>query len=934
MVNGLLSFVSGTLASLLANELGDEYHKKKNKHNISKTDQKIINKIDESIKAEFEKDKVKESIFKEQYKINKLGFLYDDDDKKQFVSDFFTTYKELEYLHDSSIEKTIYYCLDKINEIIDSILSEEGKALMSVIKSEGDKQVKRLSKDLQTNTETVIDKMETDTKIMFNKMDTDTATLVGKLDLIYNGMNQSTSSSDKIKGKLCTGYGKRRGLCNNSVIDNIGYCTECEKLLYFDRVIELYKIQGYDIDIEDGYFITTLESGIIKVRVMVFALFSREGTVKREDFIEVFEKINSINISKEYQFIHVVTNSQISLEHKLMLDNCNADIISEEKLISKIMDFSYYLQKAIDEYENSDISKHYIDVYDEGTNEPLSFTIEDFLSDTEENAFLILGDYGCGKTSFLLNLLYRLAKNYMYEDGDYIPLFIQLRDYNKAIDFDNLFNIFFNKQCNITNGNIHIFNFIQKCKKFVILFDGFDEVAKRVNYDVKFDIFNQICKYAVGDTKIILTSRPNYFQERNEYKKLIESTYLQFEPNNMNIAKFLETYISELNSEQINYYIESFREELKKENLDAQNIENIIENTHDLTDLSKRPFLLNIIIQTLPGLVKDVKLDNDMNMKINAANLYKRYTDLWLDRENLKGKTLIRKEDKLHFCKYLAFKMFKEEKLLIHFKEFPVEIKNYFSNLTNYEEIDYFSHDIQSCSFLNSDGYGYFKFIHKSFMEYFVACIISDNLKTSEMSIIQEAINIPNISSEIALFINDILEEDRENKELLIKIFEEMIDNVTPIIKENIITILSKTKSNIGRLIVDGKDYQNKDFSNASLSNVIIKDANFTRGIFYNASIENVIFENCIFDQVTFQKASLINVDFSGQSLIEVDMSYCTIINCNFVESFLVDVNMRRSDVTECNFDFCDMSGVDTSEARCYNNYNYNSAYGVPYDMG
>ena len=130
MVNGLLSFVSGTLASLLANELGDEYHKKKNKHNISKTDQKIINKIDESIKAEFERDRVKESIFKEQYKINKLGFLYDDDDKKQFVSDFFTTYKELEYLHDSSIEKTIYYCLDKINEIIDSILSEEGKALM------------------------------------------------------------------------------------------------------------------------------------------------------------------------------------------------------------------------------------------------------------------------------------------------------------------------------------------------------------------------------------------------------------------------------------------------------------------------------------------------------------------------------------------------------------------------------------------------------------------------------------------------------------------------------------------------------------------------------------------------------------------------------------------------------------------------------------
>ena len=38
------------------------------------------------------------------------------------------------------------------------------------------------------------------------------------------------------------------------------------------------------------------------------------------------------------------------------------------------------------------------------------------------------------------------------------------------------------------------FDYMQKHKKFVILFDGFDEVAKRVNYDVKYEII-KIEKY-------------------------------------------------------------------------------------------------------------------------------------------------------------------------------------------------------------------------------------------------------------------------------------------------------------------------------------------------------------------------------------------------------------------------------------------------------
>jgi len=909
MTAEILSFTSGMLASLLANELGDSYHKRRNNKKNSKVDQEIISKIEKSIKDEFERDCIKENIFKEQYRISKLNCLYDEDDKIEFVKNFFEEHKELKYIHDSAVEDTIYYYLDKTNEILEKILSDEGKVIVSVIKNEGQKQSNKLSEQMVENTKTVIK----------------------KLDEIQGEIRKPYSKENKVIDKRCIGYGKRSRICENIVTGKERYCKECIKLEYFDRVVELYRVQGYTIDIENGYFIATLKSGIIEARAIVFSLFASSKGVLREDVFEIIEKISAIDKMQNYQFIHVVTNGQVSSEQIRIIKSNGAEIFSEEKIISKIMDFTYYLRNSIDEYKNSEISGHYIDLYDEKTHDLLEYTIEDFLSDDQSNAFLILGDYGCGKTTFLLNLLYRLAENYIYGDGEYIPLFIQLRDYTKAIDFENLFGNFFVKKCNIYNSSYQTFEFLQKCKKFVILFDGFDEVAKRVNYDVKFEVFNEICKYAIGDTKIILTCRPNYFQEANEYKKLIENMHLQFEPLDKT-TEFLETFIEELNIEQIELYINSYMDEFKKSNIDIQDVKYLIKNTHDLLDLSKRAFLLNIIIQTLPRLIEDIKT-KEGDLKINAANLYKRYVDLWLDREDSKGKTLIKKKDKLHFCKYLAFQMFKEDRYSIHFSEFPLEIKKYFSDLVDIEEIDYFSQDIRSCSFLNSDGNGYFKFIHKSFMEYFVACIVCEELEKCDSIKIKEILNIPDISSEIALFINDIIGEREDQKNKIINIIEELLYEAEFSGRKNIITILSKTEYNIGQVIKEGEDYQGNDFSHATICNKEIVNADFTEVSFYSALIENVVFVNCKFHKTFFQKAKLINVDFSGQSLEEADMSYCHIEKCKFCECSLEDVKMTYSVVEENDFDMCDMSNIDTFGTEFHNNFNWEDVIGVPYEM-
>lgn len=915
MLSEIASFCSGILASVLANELGDLTHNKADDKKKQKLEIKTLDNIEKQVKDLFEQEHVREWLFEQQYEIEQVGCLFSEEEKEKFVEDFFVQHEELKYVHSLSVENIIKEYLEDVNKWVNSILSTEGKLVIHSIKKEQNLQSDRITEQIILSTQEIIKKIEE----------------------TQNGDGEEQKIHNSVERKRCQGFGNRKGKCRNSVATGNELCKECRVLEYYEKIENLYKIQNYFITEEKEYFCAEQKSGIIKSSALVFPLYSEEVEITKNIACELLVRINNLITLEEYQWIHIVSNGEFHDEIRKSFYSYGkkVKILSGQDIIDGIMDFSTYLQNTIEEYENSILYKHYLDVYDENSEELLAYSVDDFLNMYDENAFLILGDYGCGKTSFLLNLAYRLSEDFLSGEGEFIPLFIPLKDYAKSINFDNLFlNLFINK-CHMSNISIDAFKMLLKYKKFVILFDGFDEVAKRVNYDVKFEIFNEICRYCIGNTKVIITCRPNYFQEKREYKNLIESAHLQFEPNASNNAKFEETYIAELNPKQIEQYIESFEEELAKKDLKPSDLQYLIGNTHDLIDLSKRPFLLNIIVQTLPQLVKEFNSEGKGELKINAASLYKRYTEIWLDRENSKGKTLIRKEDKLHFCIHIAYKLFNNDLLYLHYSEFPKEIKEYFKDLSKMDEIDYFSHDIQSCSFMNSDGMGNFKFIHKSFMEYFVACYVADGLRkiVREKVDIGEVLSVRGISSEIAMFINDILEENNNLHKQVVTVLEENINYRNEAVKQNIVTILSKMKYNMKGIIENDKSYVGGDFSHSVIENAVIKNVDFSNATFYGAVIRNVVFDNCVFVDAYFQKATLENVDFSRQSLEYADFSYCYVEKCNFSNSLLAQANISQATVSKSDFNDCDMSGIESVGTKYMHNYNLENAIGIPYDM-
>jgi formylglycine-generating enzyme required for sulfatase activity len=105
---------------------------------------------------------------------------------------------------------------------------------------------------------------------------------------------------------------------------------------------------------------------------------------------------------------------------------------------------------------------------------------------------------------------------------------------------------------------------------------------------------------------------------------------------------------------------------------------------------------------------------------VNAAQLYRAYTDLWLERDVGQGRVLLTPEQRRAFAEELAMVMLHSGELRVHFSRLPDRVASHFG-LQDAEQIDYFATDVRTCNFLNRDTKGNYTFAHKSFMEFFAA---------------------------------------------------------------------------------------------------------------------------------------------------------------------------------------------------------------------
>ena len=289
--------------------------------------------------------------------------------------------------------------------------------------------------------------------------------------------------------------------------------------------------------------------------------------------------------------------------------------------------------------------------------------------------YCILGGSGMGKSTFVVNLVWKYINKYKDKTLPYPVKLINCRD---AAELTESIKEIDNKE------------------NTILIMDALDENNEAIDNYREFyrKLLNSITKFRI----VIITCRTQFFEKYEDEPKTLPGN----EPSTKKPREFKKYYVSPFKTEEVSHYLN------KKYLLrfKARKKSKIIAN--NCTQLMARPLLLSYI--------DDLSTADIGNHIDSIAQIYEIIIDKWLEREAFFAASYNKKDEYkkalLEFSSEIALSMVQT---------------NYDNNSTNiiierYKDKPLIkTKNLKGRSLLNRNSKSDLKFAHKSFMEYLVA---------------------------------------------------------------------------------------------------------------------------------------------------------------------------------------------------------------------
>lgn len=237
----------------------------------------------------------------------------------------------------------------------------------------------------------------------------------------------------------------------------------------------------------------------------------------------------------------------------------------------------------------------------------LSDEIDKFLAG-DKKVFLLLGDSGAGKSSFIKALTRRLWKE--WNKNKHVPILIELGSSNAGVGEV------------LKRFTEHEINELKLKYKIFFLFDGVDESKQRRNL---FEV-NELDQWN-SDSKVIFTCKTQYFLgELSSYQKY-------FIPLAQNASSkktpIREAVVSPFTTDKIKAYCK-----LKKSIPDAsKHLEKALELIPELKSLIENPQMLSFVVEHLQDLIRDFQSAGAKQI-LSRFSLMDRSINSWLNDQS------------------------------------------------------------------------------------------------------------------------------------------------------------------------------------------------------------------------------------------------------------------------------------------------------------
>jgi hypothetical protein len=402
-------------------------------------------------------------------------------------------------------------------------------------------------------------------------------------------------------------------------------------------------------------------------------------------------------------------------------------VLTLDGLVRNLYDFESPLRRLIESYEAEPIFTDNLFTNLRASKESTQSVdnVTDYINEWVHQDpgvhLTLLGDFGSGKTTISEKLAHDLAQQYLAGSFGRIPVLLKLKEVSVANSIEAAITDLFVNQMRI-DINFKTFEVLNKMGKFVLIMDGFDEmVAGSQSPEASIvKSFRELDKLVEQNGKVILTCRTHFFKEDADIHTLLGGSVLYEAIRDKYGYELL--FLEPFTEQQINQYLDKWAPQ------DSIRYKEVIREVYNLSDLATRPVLLNMIAKTIP------QLDASIMSTINAASLYSLYTRFWLERDDWRSELTIHERKRL--AQALSTHFFCTGTFYIHYGELPSLGEKIFGGklLVSPEALDY---ELRTCNFLRRDHRGIYSFVHKSFMEFFLATILAEQFldSTSDISV-------------------------------------------------------------------------------------------------------------------------------------------------------------------------------------------------------
>lgn len=623
-----------------------------------------------------------------------------------------------------------------------------------------------------------------------------------------------------------------------------------------------------------------------------------------------------------------------------------------EQLFSRFEKFESYINRCL---EDSDLAKELRNldsIYEEPYFEDKQGkdVATDFLSQWRDNAksderwLVITGEYGTGKTALTKVLQYRWLGEHKKNPSVPLPFRIELREFVRQFDARGLLHHFLD-----TNSLGHIpVDFVYSLLhsgRIILLLDGYDEMAQYLHVRERRACLSALAELSSGGAKGLLTSRPNYFTESEEFQ-IFDILYSSIDQQKYYLTKKDHELIEK--ESQIDDLLGQFLDQHERilKDLTPKQTESLVERTlvsdphgRDVVlkilkrifrsvekgapvSLSGKPVIISYLLEVVEGLKENEKNIAPALEALSEWDVYKLIIDQLMLRD-LRRSPEVGPEDRRHFLSRLSIKLSQKEHSIINeedfkdivAKEFQRELRRHHTDQKHQILERYFA-DLRGSATLtrssDPDRPGW-AFSHNSLREYLVAEHLVRELIAG--TVVKD--HIP-ISDAMRLFVSSCGDEFKKRLKVSIRQIwknrygEKAIGQLLTLVWDALIQLHSDNEDAVRMCLLDicsgPIDLSNLDinritFSSAmkptDISQAVFSGCTMLSVVFSNANVRGADFSSACLDGVSFSEASLDNASFRSAFIVDVDFSGATLKGADFtgIEQRDISIVVDNEDV-------------------------------------